>query len=88
MKINQYMKSQKKRMTCDVAVVGGGIAGVMAAAAAAKTGARTVLVEASPFLGGVVTLGPLEALMTPEDSKRTVIAGIAQEFLNFLQTLD
>ena len=88
MKINRYMKSQKKRMTCDVAVVGGGIAGVMAAAAAAKTGARTVLVEASPFLGGVVTLGPLEALMTPEDSKRTVIAGIAQEFLNFLQTLD
>ena len=27
MKINRYMKSQKKRMTCDVAVVGGGIAG-------------------------------------------------------------
>ena len=60
----------------DVVVAGGGIAGVMAAAAAAKTGAKTLLVEASTFLGGVVTMGPLEALMTPEDSRGTVIAGI------------
>lgn len=72
----------------DVVVVGGGIAGVMAAAAAAKSDARTLLVEASTFLGGVVTMGPLEALMTPEDTSGTVIAGMAEKFLCFLQTLD
>ena len=33
-------------------------------------------------------MGPLEALMTPEDSNGTVIAGMAKEFLDFLRTLD
>jgi 2-polyprenyl-6-methoxyphenol hydroxylase-like FAD-dependent oxidoreductase len=38
--------------TCDVAVVGGGSAGVAAAVAAARAGARTRLVERSDRLGG------------------------------------
>ncbi|MEX3010588.1 sarcosine oxidase subunit alpha family protein [Hoeflea sp. TYP-13] len=37
---------------CDVMVVGGGPAGLAAAVAAARTGARVVLVEQSPDLGG------------------------------------
>ncbi|MFI5316814.1 MAG: FAD-dependent oxidoreductase, partial [Myxococcota bacterium] len=37
---------------CDVAVVGGGSAGVAAALAAARAGARTVLLERSDRLGG------------------------------------
>ncbi|HXX48126.1 MAG TPA: FAD-dependent oxidoreductase, partial [Myxococcota bacterium] len=37
---------------CDVAVVGGGSAGVAAAVAAARAGARTVLVERASRLGG------------------------------------
>ncbi|MEM0950151.1 MAG: sarcosine oxidase subunit alpha family protein [Pseudomonadota bacterium] len=37
---------------CDVMVVGGGPAGLAAAVAAANTGARVVLVEQSPILGG------------------------------------
>lgn len=82
------MRFDPQKMQYDVVVAGGGIAGVMAAAAAAKTGAKTLLAEASTFLGGVVTMGPLEALMTPEDSTGTVIAGVAQEFLQLLQQLD
>ena len=39
----------------DVLVVGGGTAGVPAAIAAARRGARTVLIEANPFLGGTST---------------------------------
>lgn len=82
------MNINPKKMQYDVVVAGGGIAGVMAAAASAKTGAKTLLVEASTFLGGVVTMGPLEALMTPEDSTGTVIAGIAKEFLSLLRSMD
>lgn len=82
------MNIAPKKMQYDVVIAGGGIAGVMAAVASAKTGAETLLVEASTFLGGVVTMGPLEALMTTEDSTGTVIAGVAQEFLQLLQKLD
>ena len=38
--------------SCDVAVIGGGSAGVAAALAASRAGARTVLVEREPVLGG------------------------------------
>jgi len=37
---------------CDVLVVGGGVAGMLAARAAAKGGARVVLLEQAPTLGG------------------------------------
>jgi glycine/D-amino acid oxidase-like deaminating enzyme len=45
--------------TCDVAVAGGGIAGVIAAIAAAREGAKTLLLEGGNFLGGIVTAGRL-----------------------------
>ena len=41
----------------DVVVCGGGTAGVTAALAAARNGASVVLLEASPFLGGMLTEG-------------------------------
>jgi len=41
-----------RALTCDVAVIGGGSAGVAAAVAAARAGARTWLVEKSDRLGG------------------------------------
>lgn len=43
--------------SCDVMVVGGGTAGAPAAIAAAREGARTVLLERRHGLGGVGTLG-------------------------------
>ncbi|MCI2056933.1 MAG: FAD-dependent oxidoreductase [Oscillibacter sp.] len=72
----------------DVVVIGGGIAGVIAASAAARAGSRTLLVETSTFLGGVVTMGPLEALMTQYDASRQVIRGMAQELFDDLSALD
>ncbi len=54
---NREIRETERKISCDVLVAGGGIAGVMAAAAASKSGAETILVEAAPFLGGVVTMG-------------------------------
>ena len=39
----------------DVVVVGGGTAGVSAAVGAAKTGAKTLLIERNAYLGGEAT---------------------------------
>ncbi len=47
---------RESRSKYDVVVAGGGSAGVAAAVAAARIGARTLLVEAAGFLGGAATL--------------------------------
>ena len=41
----------------DVAVIGGGVAGVAAALQAARSGKKTVLVEKTLLLGGLATSG-------------------------------
>jgi hypothetical protein len=46
-----------RSLSYDVAVVGGGAAGLGAAVAAADAGARTVLIERYGFLGGMATAG-------------------------------
>lgn len=46
------MIKREKRLDCDVAVIGGGLAGICAAVAAARNGARTVLIQDRPVLGG------------------------------------
>ena len=46
----------KKRYQADVVVAGGGTAGVFAAVSAAKTGAKTILIEKNGILGGTMTM--------------------------------
>lgn len=45
----------KNRYHADVVVAGGGTAGVFAAIAAARTGAKTILIEKNSILGGTMT---------------------------------
>ncbi len=53
----QWNRSVPVRYQADVAVIGGGIAGVSAAAAAARSGASVVLVERFGVTGGNMTVG-------------------------------
>ena len=70
---------------CDVLVVGGGPAGVSAACAAARMGARTVLLERHNHLGGLSTGGLVIWIDRMTDWEgRPVIRGFAEEFLDRL----
>ncbi|MDQ0217694.1 FAD-dependent oxidoreductase [Peribacillus cavernae] len=72
-----------QEMQCDVLVVGGGVTGVAAATAAARAGAKTILVESKPFVGGNATTGLcLHNYITKNG--RQVVFGIAQEMVDKL----
>ncbi len=62
----------------DVIVAGGGPAGCTAAAAAAREGARTLLLEASGCLGGMGTAGLVPAWCPFTDGEKIIYRGLAQ----------
>ncbi|MDD2710152.1 MAG: FAD-dependent oxidoreductase [Verrucomicrobiae bacterium] len=66
----------------DVLVAGGGVAGIAAAIAAARMGAKTLLIEANGFLGGTATAVPMNwfgGYVAP------LHKGIMKEFLDRLE---
>src|SRR5579884_1816051 len=69
----------------DVLVVGGGNAGCAAALAAARHGARTLLVERYGFLGGTATAAMVGPWMTFHSGSKRIVGGIAQEIVERLQ---
>ncbi|NEK56334.1 FAD-dependent oxidoreductase [Geodermatophilus sabuli] len=76
----------------DVVVIGGGPAGITAAAAAARTGRSTLLVERYGFLGGAGTMGGLSTFCglhaKVHGEHRQVVHGLADELLERLVKLD
>lgn len=62
----------------DVVVVGGGPSGIMAAKAAAKEGAKVVLIERYGFLGGSATVSLVVPLMTFHAGKKQVVGGYGE----------
>ncbi len=68
----------------DVLVVGGGNAGCAAALAAARSGARTKLVERYGFLGGTATAAMVGPWMTFHSGPERIVGGIAQEIVERL----
>lgn len=63
----------------DVAVCGGGIAGVCAAISSARAGARTLLIERSGSLGGTLTEGFIPLILDADNK-----GGIVKELFAFL----
>ncbi len=68
----------------DVVVVGGGISGSMAAIAAARSGARTLLVEQYGFLGGMLTAAGVGPMMTFHAGDEQVVRGLTGELVDRL----
>ena len=71
----------------DVAVLGGGPAGVCAAVSAARSGLRVLLAEASPSLGGMATIGQVGPFMTSydRDGNEKIVGGIFDEIVARLE---
>lgn len=69
----------------DVLVVGGGTAGIAAAVAAVRAGARAMLVERYGSLGGLASNGLIVLLLTLDDGRgKQVVAGLCQEMVDRL----
>ena len=67
--------------TYDVIVLGGGTAGMIAAVAAARSGARTLIVEKDGYLGGTATWGiPFLGFFSGDGNQ--VVSGLPQELVD------
>ncbi|MEE0410274.1 MAG: FAD-dependent oxidoreductase, partial [Clostridia bacterium] len=67
--MSQVILDVQKEYSCDVLVCGGGVSGFSAAVAAARCGAKTMLIESGGFLGGTATKGLVAPFMTCYDAE-------------------
>ena len=76
----------------EVMVLGGGPAGIAAATAAARTGARTLILEKYGFLGGMGTAAMVTNFCglhaSINGSVQQVVKGVADDILERLDRLD
>ena len=71
----------------DVLIAGGGPAGIAAALASARTGARTMLVERYGYLGGMITGANVVAVLGCGDGRTAKVRGITLEICRRLEKL-
>ncbi|MWV47069.1 FAD-dependent oxidoreductase [Paenibacillus sp. HJL G12] len=71
----------------DVVVMGGGISGSMAAIAASRTGARTLIIESHGFLGGTLTANGVGPMMTFHAGDKQAIQGYTDQLIERLKKL-
>lgn len=72
------MSNRIEEVKYDVVVAGAGSAGVAAALAAGKNGAKTILIDSSPYLGGDLVSGlPIDGCLNARGE--WIIGGVARE---------
>ena len=79
-----------RRETCDVAIVGGGAAGLAAAVGARRSGARVLLVERYGFLGGAATNASVLSycgFYAQGGEPRPMVRGVGGDLLDTLAAL-
>jgi len=82
------METSMKKLNSDIVIVGGGLAGVCAAIAARRMGARVLLFEKNQFLGGMATGAWVHSCLTFHDKKgHKIIGGIPQEIIDRLKSV-
>ncbi|MDY2815668.1 MAG: FAD-dependent oxidoreductase, partial [Bullifex sp.] len=72
-------------MKHDVVVVGGGIAGSLAAVAAARKGCSVIVIEETGQLGGSLTSSGTGPMMTFHAGEKQVIRGLGEELISRLR---
>lgn len=77
----EYTRKIDRVIETDVLVVGGGSAGFGAAVAAARNGAKTLIIDKGSVLGGMATAGLVGPFMTcyDDDVKEQIVKGIFDE---------
>ena len=70
------------RREVDVLVVGGGCSGVAAGIQAARSGARTLVCEETPWLGGMITAAGVSAV---DGNEGALGGGIFRAFRDFIE---
>jgi hypothetical protein len=89
--VNDGLQPGAASLSCDVLVIGGGAAGVAAAVAAGRAGAKVVLLERYGFLGGLATAAQVGTVCglylrdSTGSSALPVAGGFVQEFGSRLQ---
>ena len=83
----QYQTVVPTKGQFDVIIVGGGPSGFCAAAAAAREGAKTALVERYASLGGMATAGLVAPISSFRMNGELINQGIPWEFVKNLETM-
>jgi len=89
--VTSALRAGAARVACDVLVIGGGAAGVAAATAAGRAGARVVVLERYGFLGGLATAAQVGTICglylrdTVNAEATPVAGGFVQEYASRLQ---
>ena len=72
-KPSQVEKGTDETVDVDVAVVGAGMSGILAAARAAEAGAAVALIEKVRLIGGCSLMSFMSAMYAPEDASTTMV---------------
>lgn len=79
------MQAKQNEIKYDVTVLGGGMSGAFAAIAAARNGAKTLIIDQNGYFGGSLTASGVGPMMTFFAGEKQVIKGLGEEMVQRLK---